>query len=360
LARQLLRSHAFAACAVLCALISPHVFPFAVAARAQEMRISHQFPAEIDSRDRAVRVFIAEALKRAPHLRFSLHPALELGIDAVGQFDAMARGELEMSVYPLTYAVPKVPELAIAWFPFIPADLDMAARLKGTPFHRKLQSLAEANGVHIVTWWWMPGGIATRQREIGGPQTVKGLSIRFADASFERLFVQAGARSASFVPTPQVADALREGKIDGVLTSAESLLSFRIYEHTKYATFGGVGSMMLLVPLLMSKTAWDGLTVDEKSAIEEAADVSDAAFESMQRDVEQKAVGLFTQAGAKVRALDIDEYEAWSSIAKGTVWPQYRKLGPAADGLFVALLSSIIQSGNAGRPTPAPSAAQRN
>jgi TRAP-type C4-dicarboxylate transport system substrate-binding protein len=330
-------------------IMVPSTVPLSGAAVAKELRISHQFNAQVDSRDLAARVFVDEVGKRAPHLQFKIYPALSFGIESAAQFDAMARGDLEMSVYTLTYAVSKVPELAIAWFPFIPADIDMAVRLKGSPFHRQLQSLAEANGVHLLTWWWLPGGVATRKSAIGGPQTVKDVGFRFPDASYERLFMHAGARKAPFVATPAVPAAMRDGKLDGVMTAVESLVSFRIYEHAKHATFGGVGSMMTLMPLAISKMTWDGLTVDEQVAFEEAAEVSDRFFEATQRDVEQKAREAFTKAGGKVHQLSLDEYEAWSRIAKDKIWADYRKISPTADALFVALVKSVIQAGKAGR-----------
>ena len=165
-------------CVLAGAFIVSNALPYDAVARSQELRISHQFTAEVDSRDRAARLFIAETFKRAPHLQISLHPGLSLKYKAAEQITAVMNGELPMSVFTLADAMDKAPEFAIAMMPFVPADLDMAMRLKGTPFHRQLQTLAEANGLHILTWWWMPAGIVSRQREIAGPPSVKGLGLR--------------------------------------------------------------------------------------------------------------------------------------------------------------------------------------
>jgi TRAP-type C4-dicarboxylate transport system substrate-binding protein len=330
---------------LLGAIILLAAMPSGGVAGSQELRISHQFAAEIDSRDRAARLFVAEALKRAPHLKLSLHPDSALKIKPVEQLDAMVSGELAMSVYPLAYAVPKIPEFAITSFPFVPADLDMAARLKDTLFNQRLQALAEQHGVRILTWWWLPGGLASREREIGGPQTVVGMNLRLPDASVERMFRLAGARSAPFVPSPEMREALRDGRLDGVFTSLESLVGFRVYEQAKWATIGGLGNFMSMQPLLISKSIWDGLTVDEKQALEEAAEASNAYFESTQREAEHKVIEAFTKAGARIHRLDIEEYESWTKLAKDTVWPEYRKLSPTADTLFVTLLTSLIRSG---------------
>src|SRR6266581_4615952 len=86
-------------------------------ARAQELKISHQFKADVDARDRAARMLVAETLKRAPHLKLSVHPDSSLKIKPVEQLDAMAAGSLAMSVYPMIYGASKAPELAITMFP---------------------------------------------------------------------------------------------------------------------------------------------------------------------------------------------------------------------------------------------------
>jgi len=45
---------------------------------AKELKISHQWPAETDARDRATRIFIQEVQSRAAGLSFRIHPQLNL------------------------------------------------------------------------------------------------------------------------------------------------------------------------------------------------------------------------------------------------------------------------------------------
>jgi TRAP-type C4-dicarboxylate transport system substrate-binding protein len=349
-----IRSSAIAAWILLSAVSGASV------AQSHELRISHQFKADIDARDKAARLFIAAVNKLAPHLKFSLYPDSSLKIKVIEQFDAMAAGELEMSVYPLVYASPKIPEFAITLFPFIPADLDMAMQLKGTPFHSKLQTIAESHGVRILTWWWLAGGLASREREIRAPDSVKGLRVRLPDPSFDRMFTLAGAQIAQRMPSSDITNALRDGKLDAVMTSLESLAGFRIQDYSKSATIGGIGIFMSFQPLMISQGVWDGLTVDEKYALEVAAEKSDQYFYGLQREAEQQTRDAFVQAGAKIHPLALDEYEAWLRIAKDTAWPEYRKLSPAADELFVALLTSIIHSDTTDRRSQVPAPVRGN
>jgi len=159
------------------------------------------------------------------------------------------------------------------------------------------------------------------------------------------MFRDAGAVIAPPMTSPQLRDAMREGKMDGLITTLESLVGFRIYEHAKSATIGGLGNFVNFQPLLISKAVWDGLTVDEKYALESAAEATEGYFYSVQREAERNAIEAFTNAGARMHRVGLDEYESWIRMSKDSAWPAYRALSPVADELFVALLTSLIQSG---------------
>lgn len=303
-------------------------------AAAQEIKISHQFKAETDGRDRAARLFVKEVNKRDPSIKFRIYPGQSLGIKPVAQLDALQAGTLEMAVYPMSYAVGKIPEFSIFLMPGVINNLDQAMKLKGTKFHELVQKIAEDNGVHIVTWWWTPGGFATKSREITGPESVKGLSMRAADPTFEAMLKAAGA-SVTAMASTEIYPALQSGVLDGALTSAESFVSMRLYEQTKHATVGGEYNLwMLMQPLLMSKKAWDALTPAQKKAFQEAADISDEFFLKLQREATDKMAETFSKAGAKVRQMTKAEYDAWVELAKKTSWVEYQQKAPRGKELL--------------------------
>ena len=74
-------------------------------ALAKELKISHQWVAEVDARDRAARIFVREVQSRLPEMSFQIYPQLALKLKAEQQFDALQSAKIEMSVYPLPYAV---------------------------------------------------------------------------------------------------------------------------------------------------------------------------------------------------------------------------------------------------------------
>jgi len=311
---------------------------FAVPAVAQEIKISHQFKANTDARDKATRIFVEEVNKKDPGLKFRIYPGSSLNIKPFAQFDALQAGTLEMAVFPLSYAVGKVPEVSIAIMPGTINTLDHALRLKGTAFHKKLQEVMEKNGTHIVTWWWTPGGFASKDRQIGGPETVKGEKMRAADPTFETMLKAAGS-SVINIPSTEIYPSLQSGVLTSTLTSAESFVSMRIYEQTKFATIGGDYTLWwLMQPLLMSKAAWDKLTPAQRKIFEDAADVSDKWFAQAQRDAVENMIAAYKKAGAQVRPLTKAEFDAWIDLAKKTSWPEFAAKSADAKQLLDLIL----------------------
>lgn len=315
------------------------------AAQAQTIKISHQWRAETDARDRAVRVFVKAVNERAPDLKFRIYPGRSLIQDPVAQFDAMQAGTLEMAVYPLVYAVGKVPEFSITILPGLIRSFEQAVALKGSDYHRRLQDICERNGVRLVTWWWTPGGFASKDRAIAGPDTVDGLKMRAADPYFEQVLQSAGA-SVHAMPSSEIYTALQTGVLDALLTSSESLVSMRIFEQTRHATVGGPNEIFLLIqPLVMSKAAWDKLTPEQKAAFDAAATESEAFFNGVQKEASETTVREFEKAGAKVRELTDGEYDAWASLAEKTAWRSFRENVPGGAELISIVQDSIAKIG---------------
>lgn len=309
-----------AAAAALCLSIA------APALAQNEIKISHQWKQGTDGRDRAVRVFVEEVTKADPSLKFRIYPGSSLIARPTAQIDAIQDGSLEMSVYPLVYATGKVPEFSITLMPGTVKSMDHAMRLKGSAFHKKLQEITEANGIRIITWWWTPGGFATKDRVIAGPDSVRGLKMRAADPYMEEILKAQGASIQSMAST-EIYPALQSGVLDGLMTSAESFVSMRIYEQTKHATVGGDYSLFILLqPLIMSKQHWDKLTPKQKEIFEAAALKSEQFFnDGLQKEAAEKMVETFAKNGNAVRPLTKEEYEAWVAKAKEIAWPKFAR-----------------------------------
>jgi TRAP-type transport system periplasmic protein len=312
--------------------------------QAKELKISHQWPEGTDARDRAARVFAKEAEQRSPDLKMRIYPRLALNIPAEKQFDALQSGELDMCVCVPTYSVGKVPEFSLAVLPGLYPSLDAVGALRGSKLIEHMQAVANRNGVHLLTWWWVPGGIVTRNREIAGPETVKGLRLRSGDKLFDLMLAKAGA-----IPVTMTSDRLRaamsSGEIDGTLTSYETFVSTKIYEHAKFFTAGSPGIWMILNSLMISKKVWDDLSEEQKAAFETAARLSEDDFASAQRDAESRFIEVFTKAGAKGRRFERQDYLAWLRLAQETAWAQYIAISPETKTMLYDAIDTMLANG---------------
>jgi len=305
---------------------------------AQELKISHQFKANADARDQATRVFVDEVTKADKNLKFRIYPGSSLGIKPVAQLDALQNGTLEMAVFPMSYAVGKASEFSAVILPGTVPTLEHAMKLKGTPFYDKLQKLADDNNIRIITWWWTPGGFATKDREIMGPKTVDGLKMRAADPTFESMLKTAGASVLS-MPSTEIYPGLQSGVLNGTLTSAETFVSMRLYEQTKFATIPGQYTLwMLLQPLVMSKQHWDKLTPAQKKIFEAAAEKSDQYFLKLQQESVSDMKQAYLKAGGKVHEMTKAEYDQWLALARETAWKEFASKSPRSKELLDALL----------------------
>ena len=323
-------------------------------AEAQEIRISHHYDDTIDARGRATRKFVEEAKLRAPELEFRVYPKLSLGLTSVGQLDALQSGQLEMTLVPFSYAAEKIPEASLALLPGLVPSLEVARKLKATELYDKLQAIAEANGMRIITWWWAPGGFATKARPVRGPETVAGLKMRAADPIFERMLEATGA-TTSRVALPAMRAALEQETLDGLLTAYETYVSLRLDGQLRFVTAGEPTIWMLFHPLLMAKPVWDRLTPEQRAAIAAAAEASEAYFDATQLEAEQRLMALARESGVEVRQLTQGEYGAWLDLARRTAWADYVRQSPQAERLLLDTMQIILSEfAPKGRPADEP------
>ena len=165
--------------------------------------------------------------------------------------------------------------------------------------------------------------------------------MRAADPLFERMLKEAGA-SVTNIPSTDVYAALQAGSLDAILTSYEGFVSLRLYEQAKFATLGPT-LFMSLTPLVMSLTTWNQLSPEHKGAIEEAATISNAYFESIQRDVERRMIATLTSAGGNIHRMTSEDFLTWLQLAQRTAWLEYTKTNPRAQELLMTTVQRFLE-----------------
>jgi TRAP-type C4-dicarboxylate transport system substrate-binding protein len=298
-----------------------------VHAAARTLKISHQFPGgtltEGDFRDRLSRIFARDVSAATNNeLQFEIYPGSSL-MKTVAQFSSLRRGALDMTVYPLAYAGGEVPEVNIGLMPCLVATYAQGMAWKTSKIGEELSASLEKRGVKIISWIWQSGGIASRTTGLITPDDTKGLKIRGGSREMDLMLKAAGGIISS-VPSNEIYAAMQTGSLDAAVTSATSLISFRLQEISKNVTTGRQGSFwFMLEPLLMSKQIFDSLPADHQKAIMKVGlDMETYALKAAQAD-DQDLADIYSKAGVKVADFNVDALNKWKTIAQATAWKDF-------------------------------------
>lgn len=292
------------------------------------LKISHQWPAGTldkgDFRDRLCRLFAKKVEeKTGGSLKFEIYPASAL-FKPVPQYDAMLKGALDMSVYPLDYAAGKIPQLSITLMPCVVKDHYQAMRWKDAPIGKEIEKLCEDNGMKILTWAWCGGGLAGKTKPLIRPEDLKGVKIRAAGKMFEKMLHEGAGAGISSMPSTEIYFALQTGVLDACMTSSSSFESFRLYEQVKYYTSPRITTTWYMFePLVISMITWKKLSPEQqKIMMEVGKELEKFALEEAVKD-DTEVTDLFKAKGVIVHDMTLEELKLWTEVAKKTAWKEY-------------------------------------
>jgi len=239
------------------------------------------------------------------------------------QFDAMSRGALDMSVFPLAYQGGKIPMVNITLMPALVTDYDQGLRWKNAPIGKELEKTLEEHGVMIITWVWQAGGNVSRDKPILNPDDVKGLKVRGAGKSIEVMLKAAGGAIVS-IPSSEGYSAMQTGVADAMWTSSGSLVSYRLYEVAKHVTTARDKTFWFMFePLLMAKSTYDSLTPEQQKIVTEVGASLDAFAVKSAKEDDQRVADVYAKAGVTVHDMDEAMFAKWRKIAKASAWKEY-------------------------------------
>jgi TRAP-type C4-dicarboxylate transport system substrate-binding protein len=291
------------------------------------LKISHQFPggsvAEGDFRDRLCRMFAAEAERRTKgKIKFSIYPGGSL-MKSEAQIPALARGALDMTLVPLSYAGADLPEVNIGLMPGLVTSYEQGYAWKQAEIGREFNRVLADKGIVILSWIWQAGGMASRAKPIVEPGDAAGLKVRGGSHEMDMILKQAGATVVA-MPSDEIRAALQKGQLDAAMTSSSSLISFRLDEVSKSLTTARGGAYwFMLEPLMMSKAAFDRLPRDQQAALlAVGADMESFARKSAQTD-DAAVATLYQGAGGRTVDLNAASLRKWQDLARETAWRDY-------------------------------------
>lgn len=303
------------------------------------LKASHQFPGgKGDPRDEMVQMIAREAKAANVDLTIQVYPGASL-FKAKDQWNALIKGQLDITSFPLDYASGRVREFGATLMPGLVRNHDRAQRLNDSPFMTDIKAKIDKAGAIVLADAWLAGAVASKNGCIHKPDDIKGLKIRSAGPTFAAMWQAAGASIVS-IASNEVYNALQTHVADATDTSTASFVSYRLYEQVKCITAPGENALWFMYePVLMSKKSFNSLNKAQQDVILAASAKAEKYFDAEARKLDAKMEKAFKDNGVEVITMKPDEYDAWIAVAKKSSYKQFAKEVPDGQKLIDEALS---------------------
>lgn len=301
-------------------------------AHATELRLSHQW-SNNDVRHKVAQIVADEVAAAGVDLEIKIFGSESL-FKAREQYTPLSRGQLDMSVLPLSYAGGQQPAYNLTLMPGLVKNHDHAARLSESPFMEAIEAKMAEDDVMVLVHGYLAGGFASTGKCIVKPEDVAGMQTRAAGKAFEQMLAGAGASIASMASS-EIYNAMQTGVLDAVNTSSSSFVSFRIYEQVKcYTPAGDIALWFMYQPLLMNKSTFEGLSPEQQAALQAAAQKAQAFYLEEAKKEDAASVEVFRNAGVEIASMTEEDFQAWRALAQETSYKAFIESVPDGQALL--------------------------
>lgn len=290
-------------------------------ANATELRLSHQW-SNNDIRHKVAQIVADEVAAADVDLNIKIFGSKSL-FKPREQYKPLSRGQLDMTVLPLSYAGGQQPAYNLTLMPGLVKNHDHAARLSGSPFMEALEAKMAEDDVMVLVHGYLAGGFAGKDKCITSPEDVQGLQTRAAGKSFEQMLAGAGASIASMASS-EIYNAMQTGVLQAANTSSSSFVSYRIYEQVScYTPAGDVALWFMYQPMLMNKSTFDGLSEEQQNALRAASQKAQAYYLEEAKKQDAASAKVFADAGVEIAEMTAEDFAAWRKLAMETSYKQF-------------------------------------
>src|SRR6056297_1762394 len=301
-------------------------------ASATELRLSHQWSNK-DVRHKVAQIVADEVAAADVDLDIKIFGSKSL-FKPREQYKPLSRGQLDMTVLPLSYAGGQQPAFNLTLMPGLVKNHDHAARLSDSPFMDAIEAKMAEDDVMVLVHGYLAGGFAGKEKCITKPEDIEGLQTRAAGKAFEQMLAGAGASIASMASS-EIYNAMQTGVLDAANTSSSSFVSYRIYEQVScYTPAGDVALWFMYQPLLMNKTTFEGLSEDQQAALTAWAEKAEAYYLEEAKKQDANSVEVFEKAGVEIAHMTQEEFDAWRAIAQETSYKAFVEQVPDGQELL--------------------------
>lgn len=301
-------------------------------AQAEELRLSHQWSTK-DVRHKVAQMVADEVAAADVDLEIKIFPSKSL-FKPREQYKPLSRGQLDMTVLPLSYAGGQQPAYNLTLMPGLVKNHDHAARLSESPFMDAIEAKMADDDVMVLVHGYLAGGFAGKDKCITKPEDVKGLQTRAAGKAFEQMLAGAGASIASMASS-EIYNAMQTGVLNAANTSSSSFVSYRIFEQVAcYTPAGDVALWFMYQPMLINKSRFEGLTEEQQQALLDASAKAQAFYLEEAKKEDEASRKVFADNGVEIADMTEEEFQQWRELAKETSYKAFVEEVPEGQELL--------------------------
>ena len=302
------------------------------AASATELRLSHQWSTK-DIRHQVAQIVADEVAAADVDLEITIFPSKSLFAPRE-QYNPVSRGQLDMTVLPLSYAGGQQPAYNLTLMPGLVRNHDHAARLVDSPFMDSLEEIMAEDDVKVLVHGYLAGGFAGVDKCITSPDDIQGLQTRAAGRAFEQMLAGAGA-SITSMASSEIYNGMQTGVLQAANTSSSSFVSYRIYEQVKcYTPASETALWFMYQPLLMNLSTFNDLSPAQQEALTAAAAKAEAFYLEQAKAEDAASVETFKAAGVEIAEMTQDDFDKWRALAMETSYAEFVAGYPAGQDLL--------------------------
>lgn len=227
------------------------------------------------------------------------------------ELEAIARGNLEMSITSAQELATIIPEFSIFTAGYLHRDAEHQKMVFAADFMQPLkQKVEEKLGVKLLSVMYLGRrqlNLRT-ENEIKTPADLAGVKLRMPGTDAWQFLGKALGASPLPMAFTEVYTALQTGAIDGQDNPLPTNKDSKFYEVTKQIVL--TSHLVDLNYLAFSKKVWDGLTPEQQATVQKAADDAAESGRQKQLKLEAELEQFFKDKGLKVYTPDLDAFRS--------------------------------------------------
>lgn len=222
------------------------------------------------------------------------------------EIEAMQRGNLEAALASPQDIAALIPEYSIFTTGYLmrdPAHLD--AVYGGDIGKEYAKKVEEALDLHIVASQYLGTRhvILREPRDVKTPADLKGLKLRMPGSEAWQFLGNALGGNATPMAFEEVYLGMQTGTVDGLENPLPDAMASKFYEVSKEIVL--TGHMVSNIFFTVAKPFWDGLSDDEKKAVEQAEAAAKKLNDEGVEATEKEAAAFFQSKGLTVVTPDV-------------------------------------------------------